>query len=118
MEGGTARQVGALAEDDVLPAKPREPVEDGGAADASADDDRPRTPFHANTLIRDPSALCRCSGDSMRTSLGFALTALLAAGWLGPPRQPADRACARTPGSRASPPNGLPLRCHRRAQPH
>jgi hypothetical protein len=83
MEGRTARQVGTLAEDDVLPAESREPVEDGGAADASADDDRPRTPFHANTLIRDLPALCRCSNDSMRTSLGFALTALLAAGLAG-----------------------------------
>src|SRR6266508_3621589 len=88
MEGRTARQVGTLAEDDVLPAESREPVEDGGAADAD-DDDRPRTPFHANTLIRDLPALCRCSNDSMRTSLGFALTALLAAGLAGAPAQAA-----------------------------
>ena len=46
VEGRAARQVGALDEDDVVPAEPREPVEDRGAADAAADDDRARLRLH------------------------------------------------------------------------
>ena len=41
MEGRAARQVGSLAKDDVVPAEPGEPVEDGRAADAAADHHRP-----------------------------------------------------------------------------
>ena len=39
MERRAARQVGALEEHDVVPAELRQPVEDGAAADAAADDD-------------------------------------------------------------------------------
>ena len=47
VEGGAARQVGALDEEHVLPAEPGEPVENGGAADASSDHDRSRPVPHA-----------------------------------------------------------------------
>ena len=39
VERRAARQVGALDEHDVVPAEPREPVEDGAPADTAADDD-------------------------------------------------------------------------------
>ena len=52
VEGRPARQVGALAQDDVLPAEAREPVEDGGTADASADDDRAGARLHARSAAR------------------------------------------------------------------
>src|SRR3954468_15316394 len=50
VERRAARQVGALAEDDVAPAQAGEPVQDRGAADATAHDDRARRCPHRPTL--------------------------------------------------------------------
>ena len=49
VERRAARQVGALDEDDVVPAEPGEPVEDRAAADTAADDDGAR----ASTSLSD-----------------------------------------------------------------
>ena len=46
VERRAARQVGALDEHDVVPAQPRQPVEDRAATDAAADDDGPRASSH------------------------------------------------------------------------
>src|SRR4029078_4135385 len=45
-----ARELGALDEDDVVPSKAREPVENGAAADSASDHDRPRSISHGRTL--------------------------------------------------------------------
>ena len=50
VEGGAARQVGSLDEDDIVPAEPGQPVENRAAADAAADDDRSRPVLHAPRL--------------------------------------------------------------------
>jgi hypothetical protein len=46
MERRAARQIGALDEHDVVPAELRQPIEDGAAADAAADDDDLGPVFH------------------------------------------------------------------------
>ena len=46
VEGRAGRQVGPLDEHDVVPAEPRQPVEDRAAAHAAADDDGARTVRH------------------------------------------------------------------------
>jgi hypothetical protein len=62
VERGAARQIGSLAEDDVFPAEPREPIQDGGAADASADHDRASPIPHRVTLLGTSALAVRVSG--------------------------------------------------------
>ena len=57
MEGGSARQVGALDEEDVLPAESRQPVEDRGAADASSDHNRTSPVSHARATLTSCASL-------------------------------------------------------------
>ena len=54
MEGGAARQVGALDEHDVAPAELRQPVEDRAAADAATDHDHASAVTHDENLSYDP----------------------------------------------------------------
>ena len=51
VEGRAAREVGALDEQDVLPPQSRQPVENGGAADAAADDNCSRPVSHARATL-------------------------------------------------------------------
>ncbi len=46
MEGRAARELRALEENDVVPAEPRQPVEDRAAPDATPDDHGPRSVTH------------------------------------------------------------------------
>ncbi len=68
VEGRAARQVGALDQDDVVPAQARKPVEDRGAADTAADDDGARLRFHASACwnesdeaVRSSRSKCSCA---------------------------------------------------------
>ena len=56
VERRAAREVGPLDEDDVVPAEPREPVEDRAAADAAADHHRSRPVPHRISSV-SPSAV-------------------------------------------------------------
>ena len=109
VEGRAAREVGALAEDDVVPAEPREPVEDRGAADASADDDGARGVPHAGTSgarailrawssssIRASVVLVAVEGDLLLVRQSrpgrLGMTLELPSGKLEPGEAPADAA--------------------------
>ena len=61
VEGRAAGQVGSLDQDDVVPAEPGEPVEDGRAADSAADDDRARSVLHCSNSRKAGSAAVRSS---------------------------------------------------------
>ena len=58
VERRPARQLRALDEDDVAPAEPGEPVEDGAAADAAADDDDSRPVDHGAGSLEVAVARC------------------------------------------------------------
>ena len=51
VERRAARELGALDEDDVVPAEPGEPVQDRAAADAASDHHRPGPVAHARSLV-------------------------------------------------------------------
>ncbi len=61
VEGRAAGQVGSLDQDDVVPAEPGEPVEDGRAADSAADDDRTGSVLHCSNSRKAGSAAVRSS---------------------------------------------------------
>ena len=59
VEGRAAGQIGSLDQDDVVPAEPGEPVEDGRAADSAADDDRSGPVLHCSNSRNAGSAAVR-----------------------------------------------------------
>ena len=78
VEGRAARQVGALDEEHVLPPEPRQPVEDGGPADTSADDHRSGPVAHRVTLLGDLWGECpRMKGHEDSPLILVLLTALM-----------------------------------------
>ena len=62
MERGSGREVGSLDEDDVVPAQPRQPVEDRAAADPTPDHHRPRSSSHPGNVNR--GAVCKVCQDA------------------------------------------------------
>ena len=58
MERRAARELGPLHEDDVVPAEPRQPVEDRAAADAASDHHGLGAVAHARSLVGEPAANC------------------------------------------------------------
>src|SRR5439155_3372407 len=67
VERRAAREIGSLAEEDVLPAEPREPVQDRRPAHASSDDDGARARSHAGASLRS-SAARNPSSKAVRSS--------------------------------------------------
>ena len=60
VECRAARQIGPLDEDDIVPAEPRQPVEDRAAADTAADHDRTRAAIsfaHLGRFDHEPRAV-------------------------------------------------------------
>ena len=68
VERRAARQVGPLDEDDVVPAEPRQPVEDRAAADATADHDRARARSHSSTPVDSITSRVRSARKRSRAN--------------------------------------------------
>ena len=68
VEGGATREVGALDEDDVVPAEPRQPVEDGAPADAATDDDGAGARPHSATSVDSSTTRVRSGRKRSRAN--------------------------------------------------